>query len=247
MLNAHYSLLTTHYSLLTTHYSLLTTHYSLLTTHYSLLTTHYSLFNAHYFPAFHRCLASYGSLARFRDMQRMVSLGDKTLLGTSGDMSDYQHITRLLHQYHVAERCYDDQHVMSPRQWFTALAAVLYRRRSESNPLWTGNVVAGIEPKSGEVFLGCCDLLGTQFEADSIATGFGAHLAQPLLRDAIESAQARGQPLTETEARTVVEKCMCVLYYRDARSVDKIQVAKVTAEGVSISEPYIVETDWSIA
>lgn len=168
-------------------------------------------------------LASYGSLARFRDMQRMTALGSKTLLGTSGDISDYQQICRLLHQYHVAEQCYDDGHLMSPKQWYTALAAVLYKRRSESNPLWTSNVIAGVEA-DGSVFLGCCDLLGTQFQAESIATGFGAHLAQPLLRNAVDEANARGTPLTEAEAIAVVEKCMKVLYYRDARSLDKVSI-----------------------
>lgn len=177
----------------------------------------------------------------------MVNLGDKTLLGTSGDMSDFQHITRLLHQYHVTEQCHDDGHSMTPRQWFTALAAVLYKRRTDGNPLWTGNVLAGFEPQSGELFLGSCDLLGTQFESDSIATGFGSHLAQPLLREALDQAKAREQPLSEAEAVALIERCMRVLYYRDARSLDKIQIAKVTRAGVTISEPYIIDSDWSIA
>lgn len=155
-------------------------------------------------------------------MQRMTSLGSRTLLGTSGDISDFQYLTRLLHQYHTTEVCYNDGHLMSPKQWYTALAAVLYKRRSESNPLWTANVLAGVE-NDGSIFLGSCDLLGTQFQADSIATGYGAHLAQPLLRDAVEMAQARKVPLTEQEAFQVIEKCMKVLYYRDARSLDKVK------------------------
>lgn len=151
----------------------------------------------------------------------MTALGTHTLLGTSGDMSDYQHLTSMLHRYHVAERCHDDGHLMTPRQWYTALAAVLYKRRSESNPLWTANVVAGVEA-DGNIFLGSCDLLGTQFQADSIATGYGAHLAQPLLRDALQAAETAGQPLSETDALALIKKCMQVLYYRDARSLDKV-------------------------
>ena len=147
-------------------------------------------------------------------MERMTSLGSRTLLGTSGDISDFQYLTRLLHQYHTTEVCYNDGHLMSPKQWYTALAAVLYKRRSESNPLWTANVLAGVE-EDGSIFLGSCDLLGTQFQADS-------HLAQPLLRDAVEMAQNRKVALTEQEAFQVIEKCMKVLYYRDARSIDKV-------------------------
>jgi len=41
-------------------------------------------------------LASYGSLARFRDVQRIVSVNNNTLVGASGDMSDFQEIERKL-------------------------------------------------------------------------------------------------------------------------------------------------------
>lgn len=86
-------------------------------------------------------------------------------------------------------------------------------------------------------------MLGTTYESESIATGFGAHLAQPLLRNAVEG---RAVPLTEAEASQLLEHCMRVLYYRDARSIDKVQYAKVTASGVVISEPTKVSSDWSI-
>lgn len=45
------------------------------------------------------CLASYGSLARFRDQQRMVQLGESTLMGTSGDISDFQVTINMLKRY----------------------------------------------------------------------------------------------------------------------------------------------------
>jgi len=39
---------------------------------------------------------------------------------------------------------------------------------------------------------------------------------------------------------------MRVLFYRDCRALNKIQIAKVTKEdGVLISDPYELETDWS--
>ncbi|KAJ3006571.1 Proteasome subunit beta type-7, partial [Thoreauomyces humboldtii] len=41
-------------------------------------------------------LASYGSLARFRDMERLIKVGDTTIIGASGDVSDFQYITHLL-------------------------------------------------------------------------------------------------------------------------------------------------------
>lgn len=40
--------------------------------------------------------ASYGSLARFKDIERLHSIGDNTLLGASGDMADLQQVKRML-------------------------------------------------------------------------------------------------------------------------------------------------------
>jgi len=40
--------------------------------------------------------ASYGSLARFRNVERMIKVGDSTVIGASGDISDFQYITYLM-------------------------------------------------------------------------------------------------------------------------------------------------------
>lgn len=41
-------------------------------------------------------IASYGSLARFRDIQRLHPVGEHTIIGASGDISDYQYIQHML-------------------------------------------------------------------------------------------------------------------------------------------------------
>jgi 20S proteasome subunit beta 7 len=41
-------------------------------------------------------LGSYGSLARFRDIERLYPVGQHTIVGASGDISDYQYIQHLL-------------------------------------------------------------------------------------------------------------------------------------------------------
>jgi 20S proteasome alpha/beta subunit len=65
------------------------------------------------------------------------------------------------------------------------------------------------------------DLLGTTYSASTLATGYGAHIAQPLLRRAVEGNE---DTLTEEEARKIIEKSMQVLFYRDARSLDQVCV-----------------------
>jgi len=40
--------------------------------------------------------ASYGSLARFKDIVRLHPVGSHTILGASGDMADFQQVKRML-------------------------------------------------------------------------------------------------------------------------------------------------------
>jgi 20S proteasome subunit beta 7 len=63
------------------------------------------------------------------------------------------------------------------------------------------------------------DLLGTTYSASTLATGYGAYLAQPILR---KEAEGKEDVLTEDEAIKIMETCIRVLYYRDARSIDKV-------------------------
>lgn len=71
----------------------------------------------------------------------------------------------------------------------------------------------------GFSFLGYVDLLGTTYEASTLATGYGAYIAQPLLRKAVEG---REHVLTEEEGIAILDNAMKVLFYRDARSINKV-------------------------
>jgi 20S proteasome subunit beta 7 len=44
----------------------------------------------------HPLSASYGSLARFRDIERLHPVGDHTIVGASGDISDFQYLKHIL-------------------------------------------------------------------------------------------------------------------------------------------------------
>ena len=41
-------------------------------------------------------LASYGSMARFQDIERLIKVGKYTVVGVGGDISDFQYLQRLL-------------------------------------------------------------------------------------------------------------------------------------------------------
>lgn len=79
-------------------------------------------------------------------------------------------------------------------------------------------------------FLSSVDLLGTTFTSPTLATGFGSHLAQPLLRKVADD-ESQVPKVTREQAVEAVKECMKVLFYRDARSLDKYSIAVVTKEG----------------
>jgi 20S proteasome subunit beta 7 len=180
-------------------------------------------------------LASYGSLARFRQVSRFTSVGD-TLIGGSGDISDFQHIKNSLEEAETEDACVGDGIVRSPHAIFSWLSRVYYGRRNKFNPLWNQLLVAGA--RDGVPFLGYVDLHGTTYEDNEIATGYGAYLARPLLRNAWK------KDLTQEEAHGVLVKAMEVLYYRDCRALNRVEFAVVTAKGVEISPAVELETKW---
>ncbi|XP_044131997.1 proteasome subunit beta type-4 [Bufo gargarizans] len=186
-------------------------------------------------------LGSYGSLARFRNISRIMKVNSCTMLGASGDYADYQYLKQVLDQMVIDEELVGDGHGYSPKAVHSWLTRVMYNRRSKMNPLWNTVVLAGFY--KGESFLGYVDKLGVAYEAPTIATGFGAYLAQPLMRDQVENKAQ----LTREEARQLIERCMKVLYYRDARSYNRFEIATVTESGVEIEGPLSSDTNWEIA
>jgi len=190
-------------------------------------------------------LCSYGTMAKYKDARRLISINDKTLLGGGGEYSDFQGITELLNRNTLEDKCtsdslYDDEGSSGEcaRETWNYLRAVMYNRRNKMNPLWNDLVVAGFS-SSNDPFLGFVDKIGTTYEDTYIATGFGSYLALPIMREKYRP------DLDEGEARALLEDCMRVLFYRDCRALNRIQIAKVTKdEGVLISDPYEIETDW---
>ncbi|MCJ1470112.1 Proteasome subunit beta type-7 [Pseudocyphellaria aurata] len=174
-------------------------------------------------------LASYGSLARFTDVKRLRHFNATTVIGVGGDVSDMQYIDRLLNSLDITENYGSIGHNLNAKNLHTYLSKIMYKRRSDVNPLWNHILVAGLDG-DGHPFLSSVDLLGTTFSSPTLATGFGALLAQPLLRKLVED-EAALDSITEERAIAAVKECMKVLFYRDARSLDKYSIAVITKDG----------------
>lgn len=143
-------------------------------------------------------LVSYGSMARFQDVQRVFNINNKTVVGAGGDFADFQCIKRYIDQKIIDDMCYADEYEMKPKSLYNWLTRILYTKRSKFEPLWVDIVVGGVE--DGVPFLGHVDLRGRSYQDDVIATGFGKHLALPLLRERTET----GKPIGRDEAIALV-------------------------------------------
>lgn len=183
-------------------------------------------------------MASYGSMARYKNVQRINKVGDTTIIGASGEISDFQSIVETLQNIHQDDVNQDDGYSKTPSEYYNYLRSLLYQRRNKGNPYWNQIIVGGVE--KGKSFLGYVDLIGTAYEENFIATGFGAYLAIPLIRDRWHA------DMDEGEARGLIEDCMRVLFYRDCKASNRIQIAKVSDE-VLISEPYLLSHEWETA
>jgi len=202
-------------------------------------------------------LASYGSLARFTDVKRLKPFNKKAVVGFGGDVSDMQYLDRLLSSLDVQENYsngasgdLDDETenraMMSAKNLHTYLSKVMYKRRTDFNPLWNALLVAGLDEKSTP-FLAFADLLGTTYSSPTLATGFGAHLAQPIMRRAVPDEEA-SQKLEREKAVELVKQCMKVLFYRDARSMNVYSMAVIDENGVDLKEDIKLEAEsWAFA
>lgn len=138
-------------------------------------------------------LVSYGSLARFRNIDRVFAVNEHTIIGCSGDYADFQFIKKHIDQKVTDDYCHDDNIQLKPRSLFNWLTRVLYQKRNRFDPLWLEIVVGGMQ--DGVPFLGHVDLRGRAYEDSAIATGYGKHLAVPLLREETERRAGGHQQL----------------------------------------------------
>lgn len=193
---------------------------------------------------------SYGSYAKFKHIQRAAKITENTALVSSGEYSNFQ---ELVHQLRVEVTPLPGEDALfGPRECFEIVKSHMYAKRCKGAPEMNTHIIAGIEsaekrtlPYEGDesgFFLASVDHLGGFYHSDIVATGIGAHIALPILRSRVQRASS----LTEQEAEEILSTAMRALVYRDTRASSRIQMTKVTRQGVEISEPIHLDTSWEV-
>lgn len=170
-------------------------------------------------------------------MQKVKKVGDFTVLGADGDISDFQTINNILEDKMRSEYAFGEEgSELDPRDIWCYLGRIMYNSRSEMKFLWNSLVFGGF--CNGKEFLGYINLQGTCFEENTVCTGFGAAMVSGLLADSWR------EDLTEQEALKALEDAYRVCLYRDKMSLNRIQVALADASGLHISEPRSLELNF---
>ncbi|OAF69059.1 Proteasome subunit beta type-4, partial [Intoshia linei] len=196
-------------------------------------------------------MGNYGNMHRYPNVQRLLKINENTVLGVSGDLADYQKVKSMVENRMLQEDLNDDGYKMTPLILHSWLTRILYQARCKMNPFWNTYIVGGVQ--DGLKYLGYVDKIGIAFTGNTLACGFGLHIAQvlctyivlPILRNFYESKQGN---IIKEEAVSVVKKCIEVLYCMDKQSSDQFQIAIVdNTEGSSVSDVAKVESNWDIA
>lgn len=182
-------------------------------------------------------VGSYGSLARYSNINRIVKVG-KTMVAADGDISDFQMVKKTLDEFEIEQQCIGDGFFYSTSEIFHRLTTLMYEKRTEMNPYWNNLVICGAN--GGKPFIGVTDKLGTPYECDFAATGFGLHIAQPLL------AENWKPDMSYDSAKALISDALRLCFYRDARAGDRVRFGRVEgANEVVIDEnPVQLKTNW---
>ena len=188
-------------------------------------------------------LLSYGSMAKVPNVPRSVIIGTQTAVCANGDYADFQNVVSGLEATYQELLMDGEGDTFGPLQVFTYLQRTLYHKRSKFEPALCTFVVIGVSKAPGSrPFLGVVDDIGTHWTADYAGTVFGQHMAVPILRSYIETKGTL--PPTRDDAIALLEECMRVLFYRECRTINRIQVTDASSTAVVMSDPYVLPTQW---
>ncbi|CAD8050756.1 unnamed protein product [Paramecium sonneborni] len=181
-------------------------------------------------------LCSYGSMAAFKNVEKIAQVSKNTLYVSSGEFSDFQQVVKELAKIDRSALQYDDGVHPSPRDYGNFLARLSYKKRCKINPLYLQNVIAGFH--NGERYLALVDIYGTYLESNFVTTGFASYFCKAII------SNYWNENCTLDQAKQVIRECFKVLFCRDCRAHDMIQLGYVDEQGVHIEQAERVETKW---
>lgn len=189
--------------------------------------------------------ASYGSYAKYKGVTRIFKVAPSCLIASSGEYSNVQNVVHKIDTEVRENRCIEGVD-LGPGEIFTMVRRHMYKSRCKGTPEMNFHILAGMGGDDSDEkgrYLGGVNPLGNFYHATVIASGIGAHIVLPILRNKVEG---REDEVTKQEAEQIVKECMTVLFYRDTRAASVIQIGSVEAEHAEIGNEITLESKWDI-
>ncbi len=186
-------------------------------------------------------LLSYGSMAKAPNIPRTRIISRNAAVAATGDYADFQEATAELQNDVLQDDMLEDGVKKTPKELFSKLHRTLYDKRSEFTPYQCSFILIGHDGEKS--FMGAADSIGTRWSDKCLATGYGGHIAIPLLRRALDVSNGS---LTRDQAHLVLLDCLRALFYRECRAINRYQIAEAANGRVILHPPQSLETQWEL-
>ncbi len=165
---------------------------------------------------------TYAGIIPFRNINdRVLRVNENTMMGSSGDYSDFQEVTRILKEETLKDELNSSRSFMGPSEITNYLSSISYYKRNKMDPYLNTNIVGGFDWK-GNIVLYSIDQFGTKLEGNYFTSSYGSYFCPPIIEPHIPKDN---KTLSRREAINLLEKCFKVLYYKDCRGANNIKYA----------------------
>lgn len=187
-----------------------------------------------------RLVEDYSILSR--DVSKVKVLTDQCVVGTGGCYTDVFTLHKVLGLRAEMYR-HDHGGDMSATALAQMLANTLYGRRFF--PYYAFNVVAGIDPKTGQGAVFTYDAVGSYERVEYAAQGAGQKLIIPLLDDIVGKRNRTDAkvPLSAHEAAEICKEAFITAGERDINTGDAIEIFTITRGGKVSMERFELKKD----
>jgi 20S proteasome subunit beta 7 len=187
---------------------------------------------------------NYGSLAKFQNIDdRIQQVNANTMMGSAGEYSDFQEVTRILKEAAVSDYL-EGTSFLGPNEFTSYLSSLHYHKRSKSNPYWNSTVMGGIN-WDGTTVLYNLDQFGTLLKSDYVTVGMSQYFCNSIIAPEYPK---NPEDFTLDQALTLMRKCFETLFYRDTRAGNRIKFAVMenTQTGIVYEERFEeLKTEWN--
>jgi len=183
---------------------------------------------------------------KFTNISRIAPINKNTIMGSSGEYSDFQELNRILVEKATEDELYDGSNsFLGPKEFSNYLSFTCYQKRSKMDPYWNTTIIGGID-ENGTPYLNSVDQFGTRYQNNYLVSGFGLYFAGPILDNSVPKDHTQ---LTKEKAVELMDTVFRVLFYRDATAGDRIFYG-VIETGVNGADPSFnllekkLQTNW---